>query len=123
MMARGPAFRRGGPASKDVAEARRAEVRREAAAAAQPESLQLRSCVGRLVDISQTGLSLVSEAVPATGQRVWARLEGPSPTQWVEVSPRGDAPRGPGPHLIRFAFLETCPYDFFKVAVYGTSGT
>jgi hypothetical protein len=122
MMARGPAFRRGGQPSGDVAEERRAEARREAEAATQAEGPQLRYCVGRLVDISQTGLSLVCEAVPAAGQRVWARLEGPSPTEWVEVSPRGDTLQEPGLHLIRFAFLQTCPYDFFKVAVYGRPG-
>jgi hypothetical protein len=117
MMSRGPAFRKGFQASRDEV-----EVRREAAAPT-PESLKLRYCQGRVLDISQTGMSLLSEAFPPPDQRAWARLDGPPATDWIEVSLRGATPQRPGIHLVRFAFLASCPYDFFKALVYGKAGT
>jgi hypothetical protein len=84
-----------------------------------------KSCVAgaRLVDISQTGIQVVSEAVPPADQRVWLRLESPQPSDWVEVVMKGTSPEGQGKaHRVRLAFLHSCPYDFFKVVVYRKPG-
>ena len=49
-----------------------------------PSRRRMRSCTcgARLLDISQTGVQILSEAVPPAGQRIWLRLErhGRSPT-------------------------------------------
>jgi pSer/pThr/pTyr-binding forkhead associated (FHA) protein len=84
-----------------------------------------KSCVsrGRLLDISQTGMLVLSPTVPPADQRVWLRLESPQPTDWVEVVVKGTSPEGHGAHRVRLAFRESCPYDFFKVALYRKPGS
>jgi hypothetical protein len=79
----------------------------------------MRSCGARILDISYTGVSLVSEAPLNGGQVIYVRLEGPETTEWVECVLRGVSPREDRTYLVRLAFRETCPYDFFKAAVYG----
>jgi hypothetical protein len=87
------------------------------------EPMQSRVCGARLVDISQTGVLVLSEAVPPADERVWLRLETPQVTDWVEVVPKGSTPEGPGAHRVRFAFREACPYDIFKAVVYKKPGS
>jgi pSer/pThr/pTyr-binding forkhead associated (FHA) protein len=87
------------------------------------ESLQSRVSSARLVDISQTGALVLSEAVPPPGGRIWLRLETPQITDWVEVVLKGSTPEAPGTHRVRLAFREACPYDIFKLVVYKKPGS
>lgn len=84
-----------------------------------------KSCVSgaRLLDISQTGVQVLSEAVPPADQRIWLRLARPHATDWVEVVMKGSSPEAQGAHRVRLAFLQSCPYDFFKVVVYRRPGS
>jgi hypothetical protein len=87
----------------------------------------MKSCSSgaRLLDISQTGALVLSEAVPPANQRVWLRLKSPQVTDWVEVVLKGESPEPQETHRhrVRLAFRETCPYDFFKAAVYQAPGS
>lgn len=113
LMARGPAFRKGTQALRErVSKAQRVQVAPRA-------ETKLRSCDVWLQDISQTGMSVTSQVVPEPDRPVWVRLDGAHATVWVEVVLQGIAPLGGGVHLIRLAFRESCPYNFFKAAVYG----
>jgi pSer/pThr/pTyr-binding forkhead associated (FHA) protein len=86
-------------------------------------SLQSRVSNARLLDISQTGVLVLSEAVPPAGERIWFRLETPQITDWVEVVPKGSAPGTAGAHRVRLAFREACPYDIFRAVVYKKPGS
>jgi hypothetical protein len=66
---------------------------------------------------------VISTAVPPADQRVWLRLESPRSTDWVEVVMKGSSPEVHGAHRIRLAFRESCPYDFFKLALYRKPGS
>ena len=84
------------------------------------EPFQMRSCGALVLDVSYTGISLVSEATPRGGQTVFVRLERPQPSAWVEGVVRSIATRERiDDLLVRLAFREPCPYEFFKTAVYG----
>jgi hypothetical protein len=109
LMARGPGFRNGALSPREAA-----EVRRETAA---PQEF-VRSCLSRvrLVDVSQSGLSVLGGEAPPHGQRSWLRLETSPTPEWVEVSLVGTKP-AEGASLIRLAFRDSCPYDMFKALV------
>jgi pSer/pThr/pTyr-binding forkhead associated (FHA) protein len=90
-----------------------------------PVEETMKSCVvgARVLDLSQTGLQVLSKTVPPAGTQLWLRLESPQITEWVEVVLKGAADEAPGTHRVRLAFRDTCPYDLFKVAVYGRPGS
>ncbi len=113
LMARGPAFRKGSQAFRE----RTAVTRPESEGA--HEEPKLRCCSIRLLDLSQSGMSVSGDTLPALDQRIWVRLEGAHATDWIEVVLRGTSPLGEGSHLIRLAFRDFCPYEFFKAVVYG----
>jgi hypothetical protein len=83
---------------------------------------KMQSCRAFILDLSHTGALLVCDAAPVEGQSVWVRLDGPETSAWVEGSLRGVSIREPGKFLVRLAFRDACPYDFFKAAVYGGFG-
>jgi hypothetical protein len=115
VMARGPAFR-------NVQAMRQStEVRREAAEPRPEETMNQRYMDAEVVDISQTGMAVLGVEIPRPHQKIWLRLEQPHPTDWVEVVLKGATQPVPGRHLIRLAFTQACPYDFFKAALYGKS--
>jgi hypothetical protein len=115
VMARGPAFR-------NVAATRQAaEAAREAAEPKPQETMQQRYVQGELVDISQTGMAVLCAEVPRTDRKIWLRLDQPETTGWVEVVLKGYTQPAPEMHLIRLAFVQACPYDFFKAAIYAKS--
>ncbi len=74
------------------------------------------------MDVSLGGSSIASSDLPPEDRPVWIRLDGPAPTDWVEASVLGVSTLGRGPHHVRVAFREHCPYDFFKAAVSGIQG-
>ena len=116
VMARGPAFR-DARAMRASSEARRERERNTSASA--EANMQLRYSNGMVVDISQTGMAVLGDDVPRTDQMAWLRLERPHPTDWVEVSLKGVSTTDLGRKLIRLVFVQACPYEFFKAAVYG----
>jgi hypothetical protein len=87
------------------------------------ESMRSRSCEGRLLDISQTGLLVLSAEVPPAEERIWLRLENSEIADWVEVVMMGSTPATEGAHRLRLAFREACPYDFFKAVLYKKPGS
>jgi pSer/pThr/pTyr-binding forkhead associated (FHA) protein len=117
MMARWPGSHNGTPASRAAA-----ELARDPLPAVEET---MKSCVSsaRLVDISQTGMLVLSEKVPPADQQLWLRLENPLITEWVEVVMKGATHANQGGHSVRLAFREACPYDFFKAVVYQNPGT
>ena len=82
-----------------------------------------RTCGARLLDISQTGLLVLSADRPPADTRIWLRLETPQVTDWVEVVVKGTTPATDGAHRLRLAFREACPYDFFKTVLYKKPGS
>jgi hypothetical protein len=93
----------------------KAEARGEPRNNGEPRML---NCRGRIQDISHTGISLHSEAVPELGQPVWVRLDGLEPSDWIEGTLVGSSPGPSSNYLVRIRFLQSCPYDFFKAIVY-----
>jgi hypothetical protein len=114
-MARGPAFRNVQAMRQD------AEARREAAAPAVPETMTQRFSNAEVLDISQTGMAVLCDVVPRSDQKIWLRIDRPHPTDWVEVVLKGATTSSQGGHLVRLAFTQACPYDFFKAALYAKS--
>ena len=82
----------------------------------------MQTCKARILDISQTGIALLTQATPREGQSVWVRLDGAAGSDWVEGTVRGVSQREPGMFQVRLSFRDGCPYDFFKIAVYGVGG-
>jgi hypothetical protein len=81
----------------------------------------------RLVNVSQSGVLLVSEGmVPPDSQPVWVRIERPCATDWADAvvvrTSRSLKARltGRGTSCVRLRFLPTCPYDFFTIATQAT---
>jgi hypothetical protein len=93
----------------------KAEPRREPSGNGEPQML---SCPARILDISHTGISLVSEFAPPEGQPLWVRLDGLEPSDWIEGTLAGLSRRDADKHLVRIRFTQGCPYDVFKAIVY-----
>jgi hypothetical protein len=111
VMARGPGFRS-------------ISATRQAAEAAEPkpqETMQQRLMHAEVVDISQHGMSVLCAEVPRSDRKIWLRLDQPDSTEWVEVVLKGFSQPAPEVHLIRLAFLQACPYEFFKAVIYSKS--
>jgi pSer/pThr/pTyr-binding forkhead associated (FHA) protein len=119
VMARSPGGHNGTPASRAGEELARDPL--------PPVIESMKSCTSRalLLDISQTGMLILSETRPPAGLPIWLRLETPRVTEWVEVVVIGAsiADDGGGAHQVRLSFRDACPYDFFKVVVYSKRGS
>jgi len=118
VMARWPGSYSGGTASARAT----AELARDPLPPVE-ESMRSRSCGARLLDISQTGLLVLSADRPPADGRIWLRLETPEATDWVELVIKGTTPATDGAHRLRLAFREACPYDFFKTVLYKKPGS
>jgi hypothetical protein len=112
IMARWSGSHNGTPSARAVAELARDPLR------PLEETMKVCSSAARLLDISQTGMLVLSETVPPADGQVWLRLESPQPSGWIEVLIKGATAAGPGMHRVRLAFRDTCPYDLFKAVVY-----
>jgi hypothetical protein len=125
-MGRGPGFRLGSP---HVAPKEPEEPRREPATPAPREAppsadaLGLRSRQVRLMSISLSGLSVLSDSTPAVGNSAWFRLENTESQEWSEVFIRVIEPTPHGSLVVRLEFRESCPYDLFKTVVLGNPET
>jgi hypothetical protein len=82
------------------------------------ETMKACSSPARLVNISQTGVLVLSQSVPPADAQVWFRLQTPQPSDWIEVVLKGAIPANAGIYRVRLAFCEACPYDLFKAVVY-----
>lgn len=60
----------------------------------------------------------VDQAGPST-EKAWMSLAGQDVTQWVGAQVTGVTVDESGNHLVRLAFPESCPYDVFRLAVWG----
>jgi len=83
-----------------------------------------RSTPVRVIDISMAGILVEVELFPPRSGEVWLSLVGQKPSQWIEVSVVKRSREWLRLSLrrrLRLKFLESCPYDFFKVAIDGFS--
>jgi len=69
----------------------------------------------RIKDIGMLGASMAAEGEPPAGQSLWIRLEGPSPTDWIEVTLAWTSETG----QVGVLFPSTCPHDLYKSLVPG----
>jgi hypothetical protein len=72
-----------------------------------------------LLDISQTGASIALDCVPCSGDGVWLRLEGESVTEWALAEVVDVTTTTRGPHLVRLAFRQACPFEILQAAICG----
>jgi hypothetical protein len=77
----------------------------------------------QMVDLSQTGLSLLVEHLPPSDRSLWIGASKSSRIPWSEVALRSLSQLAPGHFLLRLSFLESCPYELFKAAVLRREGS
>lgn len=78
------------------------------------------SLPARLLNVSLGGSLLEADVLPADpGQSVFLHLGTPSPEGWVVSDLVATRRRKRGGYEARLAFPGSCPYDFFKAAVFG----
>jgi hypothetical protein len=76
-------------------------------------------CRGMISDVSVGGALLLTDELPPAGAAMWIRLDALADCDWIEVMGL-DARRGVlGPHRVRVAFGNGCPYAVFRTAVWG----
>jgi hypothetical protein len=108
------------PPSAQAAESRIPAPPRESLESAEEEpAAVLRTCGALMLDLSHTGALFLSEAPPPAHKPLWVRLEGPVASEWLETRLVAITSHQPGSYLVRVAFRDSCPYDFFKQVVYG----
>jgi hypothetical protein len=67
-----------------------------------------------------TGGAMVSvDQARPVAEKAWICLVGQDVTQWVGAQVTGVTVDESGNHLVRLAFPECCPYDVFRLAVWG----
>jgi hypothetical protein len=72
-----------------------------------------------IVDLSQTGLSVLVAHLPPADRRLWIGIAESDLLSWSEVILRSSSHLAPDLFLLRLSFSETCPYELFKTAVLG----
>jgi hypothetical protein len=82
-----------------------------------PVSTSLVRHTAQIVDLSQMGLSLLSDHPPPSDRKLWIGIVENSLLSWSEVTLRSLSHLAPGVYLLRLSFQETCPYELFKAAV------
>ncbi|MDR3638908.1 MAG: PilZ domain-containing protein [Isosphaeraceae bacterium] len=83
-----------------------------------------RTVAGRLEDVSSGGASLVvDDGATWEGGDVWLCLSGGVRTEWVRAEVAGATQVEGSAQRIRLKFHESCPFDFFKTAAWGTPDT
>jgi hypothetical protein len=84
------------------------------------EDKQFRTAPARLTDISSGGASLVLDGQGVPSSFLWMCLVGEKPTGWISANLAGAQTSEDGVQLVRLAFAESCPYEVFKTAVWGS---
>jgi hypothetical protein len=72
-----------------------------------------------LLDVSLRGALVVADEVPKEGTPAWICLQSGTESEWVKGRVLGVMRTWRGPHKVRLVFEGSCPYSFFKAAVYG----
>jgi hypothetical protein len=72
---------------------------------------QSRRLFALLLDISQTGASIALDRLPPPSDEVWLRFEGEGGNDWNEARVVGVETTTSGPHLVRLAFRDPCPFE------------
>jgi hypothetical protein len=86
-----------------------------------PESadLETRRHFALLIDISQTGASIALDRIPHPADGVKLRLDGNQVEDWTEAEVVGVTTTPQGPHLVRLAFRNPCPFETLLAAICG----
>jgi hypothetical protein len=86
------------------------------------EGDRYRSTPVKVIDLSLSGIQVEVEGFPPSQGEVWLSVVGQKPSQWIEVSIVKRSREWQHLRLrrrLRLKFLESCPYDFFEVAIEG----
>ncbi len=86
-----------------------------------PESgdQECRRLFALLLDISQTGAVVALDKVPHPKDGVRLGLEGDQLDHWTEAEVVGVTTSPRGPHLVRLAFRNPCPFETLMAAICG----
>ncbi len=83
------------------------------------EGSQYETVSAHLDDISSGGAALILNGANWHGGDVWVCLSGGVCSEWVRGQVVGVSTREDGDQRVRLVFPETCPFEFFKAAVWG----
>ena len=72
-----------------------------------------------LLEIGQGGAALTADEAPPPGRQVCVRLAEDAGSDWLPAKVVAVSRRWRGPHLVRLAFRDDCPWDVFKAALFG----
>jgi hypothetical protein len=81
-----------------------------------------RTTSGTLIDISLGGCAAQVTDFPPREGTVWFRLTGSDSLPWIQAEVIATIKKGSlgwTRRLVRLRFIESCPYDVFKLAVEG----
>jgi len=70
-----------------------------------------------ILNISQSGLSLIVDCLPPGDRKLWVGMEGTEPGEWAQVAVRSVSEPKPGQYRIGLSFVYGCPYSLFRFAV------
>ena len=70
-----------------------------------------------ILNISQSGLSLIVDCLPPGDRKLWVGMGGVEPGEWAEVAVRSVSVPKPGQYRLGLSFAHGCPYSLFRAAV------
>lgn len=70
-----------------------------------------------ILNISQSGLSVIVDSLPPGDRKLWVGMEGAEPCEWAEVTVRSLSEPQPGRFRLGLSFAHGCPYSLFRIAV------
>jgi hypothetical protein len=73
-----------------------------------------------ILNISQSGLSLIVACLPPEDRKLWVGMGGAEPGEWAEVAVRSVSEPEPGRYRLGLTFAHGCPYSLFRLAVLKT---
>ena len=72
-----------------------------------------------LLEIGLAGASMMVDELPEDDAVVWFRLDGDRPGQWAEADIVEATTTARGPHILRIAFRDACPFPILREAIWG----
>ena len=70
-----------------------------------------------ILNISQSGLSLIVDCLPPGDRKLWVGMVGVEPGEWAEVAVRSVSVPKPGQYRLGLSFAHGCPYGLFRFAI------
>jgi hypothetical protein len=70
-----------------------------------------------ILNMSQSGLSLIVDCLPPGDRKLWVGMGGEEPGEWAEVAVRSVSEPLPGRYRLGLSFTHGCPYSLFRFAV------